>query len=608
MNFIQKINQFLIERYPTVWNTKLVWMLIIAALVHSVFFTLGYFAFQNPEVLQEMNAEEFYLANGIVLVNIIISLLMLVGWLVLMFKNNAFKNFYPLKSTQLFAQFLSYFVIILASTTFYFSYILGAKSFTNYKYSDVHFEKNVTIINKAYPFLLLNDASYYLNNRLYPEVFSKYYVETDKEFINFNQPNYRYKDNVYQYFELYNKVVKEKDEDNYFLYPKYEHENDIPLVYKQDFKDSCVYYFRKNVVNMDSYIKTADLSIYNFSEIFYHIQNKESFDKYYNSYYYPNEALEPKIVSTSSNEFLFNKSLNEILDRSNDKEIKKILNDFLEVSNQYQIKNNLKLIDWFDLVYHPKNFVIKGFIASNANDINRYEENDIIAAYNDSASTEIVDSKYVNNDAVSYQESYLAYSKKKSTGFYYEISSLKKFLNNVETIKKYDFFSNTIQFYLWLSFAFTLLIFCFRVTNLKTVIFSGIAAGVLSLFVGFIGVLSSYSLHSDPEVFLSYFVFILGVVIISIPILFASKFSKLVSGIALNLTICGIVPFLLLVLNIISIHQNNNCYDKSNMRIYNCSTILDYIADYLSLMLFIAAFIFMFFYTIIIKKWRALPE
>nr|WP_156133244.1 hypothetical protein [Capnocytophaga canimorsus] len=49
MKFIHQINQYLLARYPSLWNTKIVWMLCVAFVIHIFFFTVGYFFFQNPE-------------------------------------------------------------------------------------------------------------------------------------------------------------------------------------------------------------------------------------------------------------------------------------------------------------------------------------------------------------------------------------------------------------------------------------------------------------------------------------------------------------------------------------------------------------------------------
>src|SRR5690606_38077216 len=136
MNFISKINKYLIERFPTIWNTKIVWILLICLPIHGLFFLIGYFSHTNPQTLHFGYTARDYFNSGMVLVHIIISLLLITGWLVAMFKNNAFKNFYPLSRTQLFGTFLFYFILIFCSVSFSFSSQSWLKLFITKEYPD----------------------------------------------------------------------------------------------------------------------------------------------------------------------------------------------------------------------------------------------------------------------------------------------------------------------------------------------------------------------------------------------------------------------------------------------------------------------------------------
>lgn len=127
MNFISKINKYLIERFPTIWNTKIVWILLICLPIHGLFFLVG----ANIELpYYSYGFETKYFSSGWSFVGSIISMLILVGWLVSMLKNNAFKSFYPISNIQLFGQFLSYFIIIFCATSFYLSCKYGFYNFS----------------------------------------------------------------------------------------------------------------------------------------------------------------------------------------------------------------------------------------------------------------------------------------------------------------------------------------------------------------------------------------------------------------------------------------------------------------------------------------------
>lgn len=153
MRFIHKTNQYLIERFPTVWNTKIVWMILISIPIHFLFFLMGL----NTELPTDFYAFEIkYYTSGWSFFGSIISTLMLIGWVVAMFKNNAFKNFYPMSNTQLFGQFLSYFVIIFCSISFYLSCAYGFYTGSqNEVVTKVFSEFNYTYIWRAFGFAAL---------------------------------------------------------------------------------------------------------------------------------------------------------------------------------------------------------------------------------------------------------------------------------------------------------------------------------------------------------------------------------------------------------------------------------------------------------------------
>lgn len=610
MNFIKKINKYLIERYPTIWNTRLVWMLLIASFVHLLFFIMGYLSYINPRAFQSYRIEQSFFESGFIMVNIIISLLMLVGWLVYMFKNNAFKNFYPLKSIHLFGQFVAYFVIILASTTFFYSYILGAKVLVNSQYPDKVFKQDVARINKAVPFLVQNYNDYKLANRMYPDTFTKYYIETNSNYINYQKPHITNRDDVYQYYTLYEKVVTQKDSNNQFMYPAEEYKNNIPLAYKKVEDKKCIYYFKKDVVDVSNQLITADLSIYNFSNVFFTFEKdmKTTYQEY--NYDINGEVIDPKYSQLNQESVALNKNIKQVLDRNNEQEIKTILNDFLTISDRYKIKTNLETNNWFKLIYQPKDFVVKKFIINNSNsDYNKaydqtsYEAHEAVvpeAAVVDSAAVVVNTNENLNTN-------YNYFNKNIST-YYYDTENLKNFLRGVETMKTHDFVKESIHFYLWIAFIFASLIFSFRVTNLRAVIFTAVSSGVLSLFVGFVALVYTFSISSDPKYFVAYFIFVLATVILALPIFAPKTGSKLFSGVLINMSIKGFVLYVFLILGIISLHQDDACYTKNYDRISGCDTILETLDINTSYLLLVVGFIFMLCYTHVIKKWRALPE
>lgn len=622
MNFINKINKYLIERYPTIWNTRIVWMLAITLLVHILFYFIGYVSHTSPLSLQNSNVIDDYYSSGLIMVHIIISMLLLVGWVVYMFKNNGFKNFYPTSNVKLFGQFVCYLVIIFASISFYFSYMFGFRTYINSAYPNSELVKNVNVINKAYPFLSLEYQDYELNRKAYPKLFKDLYCETSGDLIDRNKKYFTTFNNEYQFYSLYKVAITQRDENNEFKYPAAEYKKGIPLAYQTVKNDTCYYFFKKEVVDVSAHIKTTELSYYNFSRVFYELDFKEIdyYDRYNNSY--PYNTNEPSYIGVDPNEnksYELNKELTALLDRNNSVEIKKVLNDFLEVSKKYQIRTNLTADKWFDLIYHPSNFEVKKFIDENENN---YYPNDSVALALAEVDTLTTDVASVNvqeavKEAVVAVETVIAendtneinnFYNKNRTKNYYEIRRLNDFLRSVELVKNVDFVSQNIHIYIWIAFFLSTLIFSFRVTNLRSVIFTGITTGVLSLVIGLIVLMYSMGFSHDEEYFAAYLVFIVATVIILIPFLFINAGSKLFTSIFMNMTINGFVLYVLLILGIIAMHQKDNCYDENYNYKQNCTTILEHLDMNTSYLLLVVGLLFMFFYTAVIKKWRAVPE
>lgn len=627
MNFINKINKYLIERYPTIWNTRIVWMLAINVLVHILFYFIGFVSHSNPVSLQSSRVIDDYFSSGVIMIHIIISMLLLVGWLVYMFKNNGFKNFYPTSNIKLFGQFVCYLVIVFASISFYFSYMFGLRSYVNVAYPNDELVKNVEIINKAYPFLSVGYQDYTLDKKAYPKPFYDLYCETNSDLIDHNKKYFETNGYEYQFYSLYKVAITARDTNGDFKYPAAEYKNGTDLAYKEVVNDTCMYYFKKDVVDLSADIKTPNLSYYNFSRVFYTLSFDEIdfYDRYNYSYTssYSTETAVYDINPNINKNYEFSKQFSAILDRKNPEEIKKILNDFLEVSKQYKIKTNLDTDKWFKLIYHPDNFEVKNFIFE---DEHTYAYPiDSAAAIVDTLRTDVAAATAAVPEETAVVEAAEAaavavaevagssdkmyhYYNKNLTKNYYEVNDLSDFLRSVELIKNVDFVSRNIHVYIWIAFFFSTLIFSFRVTNLRSVIFTGITTGVLGLLIGLMVLVYSMSLGGDEEYFAAYLVLIIATIIILIPFLLLKSASKLFSSIFMNMTINGFVLYLLLILGIISMHQSKACYDENYNYKENCITILEYLDMFTSYLLLVSGLLFMFLYTAVIKKWRAVPE
>ena len=138
---MNNLKKYLLERYPTVWNTHIIWILPLAIIAHFFFFGMGFLGLTDNVLADDYYyrwAENF---EGLpLLLNFVISILLIVVWLIFVFKNNAFKHFYPIKRRQLLGQFVAYFVIVLSCISFFISFSAGEQVKVITKYTDSYIE------------------------------------------------------------------------------------------------------------------------------------------------------------------------------------------------------------------------------------------------------------------------------------------------------------------------------------------------------------------------------------------------------------------------------------------------------------------------------------
>ncbi len=618
--YFTKIDQYLLENYPTIWNTKIVWMLLVNVIIHILFFFIGFFSHANPESLQTTNVISDYFTEGLIFVNLIISLLIIVVWLVMMFKNNSFKNFYPSSNHKLFFQFFQYFIIFLAATTFYYSYMAGFKLFIITKYDEVSMKKKIETINKAAPFLTISLEDYTLDQRRYPSVFSQLYCERSDKKIEQNKPYFTFLDRNYQFFSVYAKTIYKKDSLGMFLYPEPEKTNKTKLAYKEQKQNSVTYYFKKEVVDLSSEILTPKPSFYNYSGVFY-FKNSENYNysrRTYNVNFDVDNLATDSLLKKES--FAINQSTVELLKKKNPAEIEKLLAQFLEISKELKIKTNLDTKSWLKLVYHPDFFEVKNFM-KNKESINgdyyeyQYSNNQEAAeAVVDSAAATVIDNENYEQEVLPLPketskdiETPEEFFKANLTNYFYENENLKITLGNIDDIRDSSVFTESIHIMLWVAFVLSTLVFSFRVTSLRIFLFSSVTSGVLMLTIILISLLSGFIfefMSSIREFFTLYLIWIIGVFILLSTIFGQKKFNKNVLGVMIVIAINGFIWFVLLHFGIINEHQQKNCIDFKY-----CTTIFEeWGSTLISFICLIASFVFLYFYTSIIQKWRSLPE
>lgn len=583
---IHQINQSLLERFPGIWNVRLVWMMLIALLIHFLFYVAGYFTFINPESLQEYMYDHTVVAtNGALLFSVAISIVMLVLWMVFLFKNNAFKNFYPSSNAKIFLNFWYFLLIIFVSSTFYVSYILGYKSYINKAYPAAQIEAQRVIAAKGEPFLVTEFENYVLSQKYYPAPFDR--LERRENYdssILFKGPAIFDNGKWIQFYETKRMVIHNTNP-----------ERDSLL------KQSANSYYDNDSVYLDLVVKVYDVeslvdkgwSIYNFSNYSFLSDQRNVNDLYLKTH----DANRAAVIASTY----------KLLESKDANGIKKVMNDFLALAKVYKIKTNLNTESWMTMVFKPERFKVDTFISktryvnpSNAG----IEVADAAYAAEHAAAVAATDAVYSEEDSRFYD----LYSNKISKN-YFEITQFENVFENLTSLREWNAVVDFLYVSIWIAFGIASVVFVFRMTSLKAVIFAAVTAGLLGILVAIFALFNSFN-GSGSEFSISYFLLFLSLAVIILPILLGRGMSKQIRAIFMNLTIVFIVPMAFLVVAIISLHQER-AYRARFGDIYNRldhPSLIEMFGLNWNWILLGFGLLFMLFYAAQIKKWKSLPE
>lgn len=593
-SIFHRINQYLLERYPNIWNTRLVWMLLIALGIHILFFTGGYFTFISPTSLhRQLYDFDVLNGNGAMLLAIAVTIILLVLWLVYLFKNNAFKNFYPTSRGKIFLSFFYYLVIVFACSTFHMSYMIGYKTFINQKYPVAKFEALRLTAARAAPFLLLNINDYDLSGRSYPSPFDtlqrKSFTEAE---TRLNGPSIVFQNTWVQFYTT-REVITTTTDSNYEQLVKsslhyYKKEDEYTEVKPIHPNDTVVFTLLEKVVDM-SHMADTTYTIFNYSNNYFLRER--------NVYNY-NEDGTDSYAGVDKTERLVLKETYALLTQNDAAGIKARLSDFMKLADAFMIKSNINVDQWLKLVNKPDKYRVDSLI----NAYPTYPQE----AYRDAetvATVETIDAAAVAADAAGTVQI------RRETRYFIDMISFKNVFDNVDGLRNWSKLSEFLHVAIWIAFGFASILLAFRITDLKSVIFAAVAAGLLGILVALFALVGGLS-NASLEFSVPYFLIILAMAIFILPALSGRGMSKRVKSVFMNFTIVFIVPFALLILILISTHQNEYFLAKYGIEYSrkNHQTLMDLLGVNASWLLLAFGLLFIFFYARQMKRWKALEE
>ena len=157
---IERINKYLLENHPLIWNTKILWMVLTLLVAHIAFYFAGFFSFSDVKELHGYSLFDRYADNGTIWIGILLSILVFILWLNGYFKQNAFKSFYPKSNRSLFMELVWIFIICFMNISFYISYTEGLRQRVSSSISIEELENEIDLANKAGAFTLQGDYDY----------------------------------------------------------------------------------------------------------------------------------------------------------------------------------------------------------------------------------------------------------------------------------------------------------------------------------------------------------------------------------------------------------------------------------------------------------------
>jgi hypothetical protein len=167
---IKKINQFILERFPTMWNTHFIWMILFGILTHIVFFIAGY-ATLNYSLLKSYGISYHFFNTSLFAVYAIICLLAIIFMGLRYFAHNPFKHFYPVSKLYFWKIFAQLFIIAWLFCTVYISYEQGMIAKGKSLVPQTIVDNEEVAVTTTEPFLFNIISDYKITQRQYPKPF-----------------------------------------------------------------------------------------------------------------------------------------------------------------------------------------------------------------------------------------------------------------------------------------------------------------------------------------------------------------------------------------------------------------------------------------------------
>jgi len=281
--------------------------------------------------------------------------------------------------------------------------------------------------------------------------------------------------------------------------------------------------------------------------------------------------------------------------------VKWVFDAFMKMAKQHNLKSNITAEKWFELVYDYPEFTKYTVIGPGKNYTN-YANTTGIEEPAEAYTTTAVDSNTIAGESVKqfYSKYYVPFD---------SLSSAYRDIYRAQENPTIDL--DSIYIFLYVSIAFSISIFSFKVTSGRNWLIALVSLGVTSIIIGIFSAMSG-----GTTFFILYLLVFFGLLAHFI-ITLTSKNGKGISGITLNQILWlfpGVLPTIYYFILEIS-RSSVSYYDQLNyvngVETRESYTKIVWMEDHFpEMMLFNIAFsiLFIFLFSIQIKKWKGIAE
>jgi hypothetical protein len=215
MNLFKKLDIFLLEKFPLLWHTKLLYAAFFSLIISALFYLWGY-AFTNEFYINRFSENSYFERSNALLCFLIVNAIFMIVWALAFYRKSAVKNLYPLQRfyfTRLFCSFLFIFWSLSWSFTT-FNWGVDAKIRKLAPLTEL--KEHIETINFADAFLFSNSFNYdtYINT-YYPDVVKTTFDFNDSTWQNvptiFYRDTLRLKSTENNYRSEYAKKIPETE-------------------------------------------------------------------------------------------------------------------------------------------------------------------------------------------------------------------------------------------------------------------------------------------------------------------------------------------------------------------------------------------------------------